>query len=253
MSNLIGAPLDFNTHQKAAEILRVVLDELKGVFLAASQLIFSRQLKLVSCNTCFCSSESEKKLDIFILPVPADIHTSIKQFLKPEMLSSQNKWICPSCSGLSERTRETFIKNSALIFIIQLCRFSNRGRQLIKDENFLSCTQSEWNKDLAVPTTVEDEVSFTKKYCVIATSNHSSTLYMGSLLGFYQRLTFIFLVLLQCQQNYIIHLFLQQSLNVPQDLPKLFTVLQGVLSFQTLCLGVMTPNITPALNENWLC
>ena len=169
------------------------------------------------------------------------------------MLSSQNKCICPSCSGLSERTRESFIKNSALILIIQLCRFSNQGRQLIKDENFLSCTQSEWNKDLAVPTTVEDEVSFTNKYCVIATSNHSSVLYMGSLLGFYQRLTFIFLVLLQCQQNYIIHPFLQQSLNVPHDLPKLFMVLQGVLSFQTLCLGVTTPNITPALNENWLC
>ena len=86
--------------------------------------------------------------------------------------------------------------------------------------------------------------------CVIATSNQSSTLYMGSLLGFYQRLTITFLVLLQCQQNYIIHPFLQQSLNVPQDLPKLFMVLQGVLSFQTLCLGVTTPNITPVLNEN---
>ena len=108
------------------------------------------------------------------------------------MLSSQNKCICPSCSGLSERARETFIKNSALILIIQLCRFSNQGRQLIKDENFLSCTQSEWNKDLAVPKTIEDEVSFTNKYCVIASSNHSSTLYMGSLLGFYQTYNHLF-------------------------------------------------------------
>ena len=42
LSNLRGVPFDFNTQQDVAEILQVVLDELKGVSLAASQLI---------CNT----------------------------------------------------------------------------------------------------------------------------------------------------------------------------------------------------------
>ena len=42
LSNLAGVPFDFNTQQDVAEILQVVLDELKGVSLAASQLI---------CNT----------------------------------------------------------------------------------------------------------------------------------------------------------------------------------------------------------
>ena len=76
----------------------------------------------------------------------------------------QNKWICPSCNLLSESTRETCIINSAPILIIQLCRFSNHGGKLVKNENFFSSMQSESNKDLPVPITIEDDVSFTNKY-----------------------------------------------------------------------------------------
>ena len=39
LSNLRGVPFDFSTQQDVAEILQVVLDELKGVSLAASQLM----------------------------------------------------------------------------------------------------------------------------------------------------------------------------------------------------------------------
>ena len=103
----------------------------------------------------------------------------MNQFLKPEILASQNKWFCPSCNLLSESTRETCIINSAPNLIIQLCQFSNQGGQLVKNENFFSCTESESNKDLTVPITIEDEVSFTKKYSLIATVNHSGTLNRG--------------------------------------------------------------------------
>ena len=171
LSNLREVPFDFNTQQDVAEILQVVLDELKRVSLAASQLISNTQKIAVSCNTCFCFSKSEQNLDI-----SADIQASISQFLKPEILSSHNKWFCPSCKALSESTRETCIINSAPTLIIQLCRFSNQGGHLIKDANFFSCTQSESNKHLLLPITVEDEVSFTNKYSLIATINHSGAL-----------------------------------------------------------------------------
>ena len=121
LSNLRGVPFDFNTQQDVVEIFQVLLDELKGVSLAASQLISNTQKITVSCNTCFCFSESEQNLDILTLPVSADIQASISQFLKPEILSSHNKWFCPSCKALSESTRETCIINSAPILIIQLC------------------------------------------------------------------------------------------------------------------------------------
>ena len=151
----------------------------KGISIAASHLICNTQKITVSCNTCFCSSVSEENLDIVTLPVSADIQTSMNKFLKPEILTSQNKWFCPSCNLLCESTRETCIINSAPILIIQLCRFSNQGGQLVKNENFFICNQSESNKDLTVPITIEDEVSFTNKYSLIATINHSSTLNRG--------------------------------------------------------------------------
>ena len=43
LSNLRGVPFDFNTQQDVAEILQVVLDELKGVSLAASQFFYNTQ------------------------------------------------------------------------------------------------------------------------------------------------------------------------------------------------------------------
>ena len=179
LSIIRGVPFDFNTQQDVAEILQVVLDEVKGISLAASHLICNTQKITVSFNTCFCSSVSEENLDIVTLPVSTDIQTSMNEFLKSEILSSQNKWFFPSCNLLSESTRETCIINSVPIFIIQLCRFSNQGGQLVKNENFFSCTQSESNKDLTVPITIEDEVPFANKYYLIATINHSGTLNKG--------------------------------------------------------------------------
>ena len=87
--------------------------------------------------------------------------------------------VLPFCRALSESTRETCIINSAPILIIQLCRFSNQCGQLVKDVDLFSCTQSESNEHLVVPITVEDEVSFTNKYSLIATINHSGTLNRG--------------------------------------------------------------------------
>ena len=54
--------------------------------------------------------------------------------------------------------------------------FSNLGGQLVKDETLVSFTQSQVVRCLTVPITIEDKVSFIKKYSLIATINHSGTL-----------------------------------------------------------------------------
>ena len=126
-----------------ADILQVVLDELKRVLLALNNLISNTQTKnhsaLQQLPMFLCSEEN---VDILPLQVLTDISTSIKQFPSPEILSSQNKWFCPSCKTLSESTRETRVVNSAPILAIQLCRFSNQGGQQVKDETLVSCSQS---------------------------------------------------------------------------------------------------------------
>ena len=179
LSIIRGVPFNFNNQQDVAEILQVVLDELKDISIAPSHLICNTQKITVFCNACFCSSVSEENPDIVTLPFSVDIQTSMNQLLKLEILTSQNKWFLQSCNLLCESTRETCIINSAPILIIQLCRFSNQGGQPVKNENFFSCTQSESNKDLTVPITIEGEVSFTNKYSLISTINHSGTFNRG--------------------------------------------------------------------------
>ena len=130
-----GAPFDFNSQQDVVEILQVFLVELKGVSLATSDLTSNTPEITVSCNTCQYSLLSDEKINMLTLPVSADMQTSsLHQFLSPEILSSQNKFFCPSCSTLSESTRETCLSNFASILSIQLCQFYNEGSQLVKDE-----------------------------------------------------------------------------------------------------------------------
>ena len=59
LSSTRVTPFDFNSQLDVAEMLQVVLDELKGVPLAASSLISNTLRTTVSCNTYLCSSVSE--------------------------------------------------------------------------------------------------------------------------------------------------------------------------------------------------
>ena len=253
LSSIRRVPFDFSTQEDVAQILQVVLDELKGISLAASHLICNTQKITVSC---FCSSVSEENLDIVTLPVSSDIQTSMNQFLRSEILSSQNKWFCPSCNLLSESTRETSIINSAPILIIQLCRFCNQGGQLVKNENFFSCTQSESNKNLTVPITIEDEVSFTKKYSLIANINHSGTLNRGHYWAFIKDLHSSswyscndkFEEMLKKILLTILHLtsFFTGKFKFFQDLPKICIVLQGGFVVLDIVFGYDNPTYNPS-------
>ena len=154
MSSSTGCPLDFNTQEDVAEILQVVLDELKGLSVGASDLISNTQRVTISCDTCFCSSMTEETHNIVTLPVLSDIQTSFNNFLSPESLTSQNKWFCPSCNILSERTRETCVINSAQFLVIMLRRFSNQGSTLLKNEDVFNCASIGTTQHLRVPVLV---------------------------------------------------------------------------------------------------
>ena len=172
LSIIRGVPLDFNIQQNVVKILQVVLDELKRISIAAGHLIRNTQKIWVSYNTCFFSSIREKSW--------YSNGTSISwhpNFYEP--VSKANLWFCHSCNVLCESIRETCSMNSVPILTIQLSWFFSKDVQLVKDENSFSCTQTEPNKDLMVPITIEDEVSFTNKYSLIATINYSGASNMG--------------------------------------------------------------------------
>ena len=94
------------------EVLRVVLDDLKGTSVLANDLVST-------CNTCLCSAAKEK-CHILPLPMTNNIKSSLDKLLDKETLSSQNKCFCPSCDTLTESTKEISITKSSLVLTVEL-------------------------------------------------------------------------------------------------------------------------------------
>ena len=176
ISESAHVPFNFNSQQDAAEVLQFVIDELKGTSVAASDLISNTIRINISCNQCFFFSAKEEKLDILAIPLSLNINSSFSKFLKPEILESENKWFCPLCNCLTESTRETSIIGSSSLLLIQLSRFSTSHSRLLKDPQVFNCSPE---LELKVPITVEDEVSFSSKYSLVASINHSGMLDQG--------------------------------------------------------------------------
>ena len=87
-------------------------------------------------------------------------------------------WYCPQCSELRECTRETSISNCGHVLIIQLNRFSKFNGDTFKDTRFVECLP-EKDHILTVPFKLDDDVSFSKEFSLVATMNHSSSLNAG--------------------------------------------------------------------------
>ena len=167
---------NFNSQQDTAEVLQFVIDGLKGTSAAASDLISNTIRINISCNQCFCFSAKKEKLDILTIPWSPNINSSLSNFLKPEILESENKWFCPSCYCLTESAREMSTTDSSSILVIQLSRFSTSDSRLLKDQQVFNCCPE---LELKIPITVEDEVSVSSKYSLVASINHSGTLDQG--------------------------------------------------------------------------
>ena len=115
-------------------------------------------------------------------------------------------------------------------------------------------------KTLVGHITVEDEVSFTSKYYLIATINHSGSLNRGHYWTFIKdihssswyscndKLVFNFEESSPNNTTQYI-LFLQ---HVPQDPPKIFMVLQGVFVISDIAFRCGDPQYTPVLCGNWV-
>ena len=148
--------------------------------------------------------------------------------------------------------------NSGPILTIQICRFSNQGGELVKDETLVSSTQSQSGQYLIAPITNEDEVSFINKYSLIATINRSGTLSKGHYwacikdlhlscwYSWNEKLVFNVEGYLNNTTSYILF---TAKCNFFLGSTKI-SFCKGVLSFQTLSLGVTIPHITPVLYGN---
>ena len=69
-----------------------------------------------------------------------NINSSLSKLLKPEILESENKWFCPSCSYLKNSTRETSIISLGSILVAELSKFSISHSRLRKEQQLFNCS-----------------------------------------------------------------------------------------------------------------
>ena len=104
--------------------------------------------------------------------------SSFDAFLQPEALTGDNMFFCPQCSALRDSCKETSILYCGKVLILQLSRFSNTKSVIVKDTSFVECLPVV-NHTLKVPIQASDPVSFSNRYSLMATVNHSGTFEAG--------------------------------------------------------------------------
>ena len=132
-------PFQSNTQQDVPEIPQVVFDELKGHSTIASNILATSVRTSTTCDTCGCCNIDEVKLDIIPLPLAKSISLSLDRYLSSENLTGVNKWFCPACNGFMDSTRETRIVDSGSILVLQLLRYNNFKRAVIKNNTRVNC------------------------------------------------------------------------------------------------------------------
>ena len=162
ISSICETAFDCNTQQDVPEILRVVLDDFKGLSPLADSILSTTLGSTVTCDTCFCSSVQEEKCDMLNLPTKKHITTSLIQLLQTESLSGDNMWFCPQCAAPQISTRETHITSCGTVLIIQLNRYWKFNGDMFKDNRLVECLPNS-NHLLKVPIRIDDTVSFSKE------------------------------------------------------------------------------------------
>ena len=90
MSTSFDPSFNFNTQQDAPDILRVLLHEFKGSSSIAEDNVATTVQTTVMCDICSCSSTTEEKSDILLLPTGKHISTSPNALLEIQSLTADN-------------------------------------------------------------------------------------------------------------------------------------------------------------------
>ena len=165
---------NFNTQQDVAHILGIVLDELKGCSILADEIFSISCESSVVCSECSFISTIEERLDMLPLQLCKNAHSSLSKFLEVELLDGSNRYNCPFCQSLQEATIQKKISRCGNVLICHLKCFSNFLNNTYKDCSHFHCQSA-----LTVPVSVEEEISFSKHYTLVATINHSGSLNDG--------------------------------------------------------------------------
>ena len=176
--SVTNASFNFNTQQDVSEILKVLLDEFKGLLTLAEEVFSTTLQSTISCDVCLCSSVKEDKYDILTLPTTKHISSSLDKLLQSESLSGDNMWFCPQCSSSQNATTEAGIVKCGSVLILQLKRYDTFLGNVYKDTKFVECLPCS-DHLLKIPVLQNDVMSFSNEYTLVASINHSGSLNAG--------------------------------------------------------------------------
>ena len=158
--------------------MQVILDEFRIHSQIADDLISVHIKSTITCNTCFCSSAKEEKENILSVPASASISEAMNNYLEPTNLTGSNKWFCPQCNCHQENCRETSILTAGAVLILQINRFCNDKGKIHKDQRLIKCLENPSHL-LNIRLEGIENVSFSNRYSLVATINHSGSLASG--------------------------------------------------------------------------
>ena len=185
-SSIRDAPFNFNSQQDASEILQVLLDDFKGTSPLAEDIISTTVQSTLTCDTCFCSSINEDKLDILAVSPKKHISASLIELLQSQSLSGDNMWFCPQCCSEQNATIDSAITKSGSILIVQLKRYTTFQGNSFKDNKHVVCLPSH-DHVLEIPIDQNNTITFSNRYTLVATINHSGNLNAGHYWAFIKK------------------------------------------------------------------
>ena len=98
--------------------------------------------------------------------------------MQPETVADTDAWICPLCNCSRTCTRETQIVKAGDVLILHLKRHRIQDGNIIRITDSVSCL-SDGSASLRVPVSVEEGISFSRQFRLVATINHSGSIQAG--------------------------------------------------------------------------
>ena len=171
--------IDLAQQQGASEILKHVVTELSKDSIFASEFLKVRLKITITCETCIEAQEAEEGSFILKLPVKDNIQSSLLNAFDAEQLQSV---FCHFCESRSPAVREHSISDCGKYLIIQLKCFTSKNGHTYKTVDHVDC----FPELLSVPVRIDSEVIVQRKYCLVASVNHTGDLERGHYTAFIQ-------------------------------------------------------------------
>ena len=165
------ADFSFNSQHDAAEVLRVVLEEILSTSVHNAHTISTNIKTSITCSTCFFSFDSLDYCTILPVPLTNSVSESVVKLLSSETLSGENEWLCPICNEHRESSKDTSFFDCGEVLLIELMRYRSVNGDTFKDDRVVNCHPL----NLSIPYSSDGEVSLIKEYSLKAIINHSGS------------------------------------------------------------------------------